>query len=181
MHLEQYTCEGIDFLRTSTAIIRKVLDGERPSRPRGDEGRLFMVGIWMTVQLYWKPQPGDRTNARDVLLTRLEEAPSRLRSPYSVGGDVDKDTYDQSDATLSDPSELSLFVWGLELTFHRPGGITGTSIKGYDDGLLVSPRSPPCNSIMAICWGGSQGGPASRLTRNVRRMFGVVTRKLCGL
>ena len=32
-------CEG-------SALIRKVLDGERPGRPRGDEGRLLTDGIW---------------------------------------------------------------------------------------------------------------------------------------
>ena len=49
-------------------VIRKVLAGERPGRPQGNEGKLFTASIWKVVQLCWRPRPGDRTTAETVLL-----------------------------------------------------------------------------------------------------------------
>jgi serine/threonine protein kinase len=69
------------------AIIRRVLDGERPKRPRGNEGKLFTDGIWRMVQLCWEPQPRDRISAEAVLLG-LEGKPILLRQPSNVDGDV---------------------------------------------------------------------------------------------
>ena len=59
-------------------VIRKVLAGERPKRPQGDEGKLFTDGIWRLLKLCWKPHPRDRMNAEAVLLG-LERSPSRSR------------------------------------------------------------------------------------------------------
>jgi len=92
-------CEG-------PALIRKVLDGERPVRPRGDEERLFTDDIWRTIQLCWKPQPADRANARVVFLS-LGGGLSLSGLASGVDGDVEKGWDDQSDATLSDSSGFS--------------------------------------------------------------------------
>jgi serine/threonine protein kinase len=51
-----------------SVVIRKVLAGERPKRPQGDEGKLFTDGIWMVLKLCWKHQPRDRISAEAVLL-----------------------------------------------------------------------------------------------------------------
>ena len=51
----------------SFAVLRKVLDGERPKRPEGDAGKLFTDSIWDTVGRCWKDQPRERASARDVL------------------------------------------------------------------------------------------------------------------
>ena len=48
-------------------VIRKVLAGERPKRPQGDEGKLFTDGIWGILKLCWKPQPHDRISAKAIL------------------------------------------------------------------------------------------------------------------
>ena len=89
------------------ALTRKVLGGERPRRPRGDEGRLLTDGVWRMLQLCWKPQPGDRINAR-VALRSLEGDLSPSRSSSSVDGDVEKDADDRSDVTLNGSSTFSL-------------------------------------------------------------------------
>ena len=49
-------------------VIWKVLNGERPERPRGEEGVLFTDDLWGLLQLCWKHQPDERTSAKTVLL-----------------------------------------------------------------------------------------------------------------
>jgi hypothetical protein len=48
-------------------VIRKVLAGERPKRPQGDEGKMFTDGIWGILKLCWKHQPRDRISAEAIL------------------------------------------------------------------------------------------------------------------
>jgi len=48
-------------------VIQKVLDGERPGRPQGEEGKLFTDAIWGVLECCWKPQPSDRISAKAVL------------------------------------------------------------------------------------------------------------------
>ena len=58
-------------------IMKKVLDGERPERPRGEGGALFTDTIWEISELCWKHEPGERTNAKAVL--RCLEGASSLQ------------------------------------------------------------------------------------------------------
>ena len=51
----------------SIAILRKVLDGERPERPQGETGKLFTDDIWDVVERCWKAEPRGRASARNVL------------------------------------------------------------------------------------------------------------------
>ena len=90
------------------AVVRKVLNGERPGRPQGDEGKLFTDVIWRTVQLCWEPIPNDRTNAKAVLLG-LKGDPLPLEPSSSVDVDAETDADVQSVATSSDLCMLSLF------------------------------------------------------------------------
>ena len=71
---------------TTSAAIWKVLDGERPERPGGDEGRLFTDAIWDMLEHCWKPHPRDRIKVKEVLL--------------GLGGDVEAD--DQPDDGTGD-------------------------------------------------------------------------------
>ena len=128
------------------AVIRKVLDGERPKRPQGDEGELFTDGIWKVVQRCWKPQPGDRINAKAVLLG-LKGDSSPLRPSSKVDGTDDDD---ESDATSSDSSMFSLFrsrSSGLPSTILD---ITGLSIVRDDNGRPIPPRNFSRRAITAF-------------------------------
>ena len=101
-----------------TVVIQKVLQGERPERPQGDEGMLFTDAIWTTLELCWKHQAGDRTCAK-VVLSCLEGNPPQARSSLpDMGGDVETDTEDQSDDTASESSMRSPFH--LRLALHYP-------------------------------------------------------------
>jgi len=82
------------------ATMSRVLDGERPKRPRGNAGELFTDDIWVILELCWKQQPGDRISAEAVLL-HLQRIPSPLSPPPNVGGDSETDddgrSYDESE------------------------------------------------------------------------------------
>jgi serine/threonine protein kinase len=62
-----------------SAAVVKIAAGERPKRPRGEEGRPFTDDIWGTLGLCWKHQPHDRISASAVLLC-LERHPPLLMS-----------------------------------------------------------------------------------------------------
>ena len=130
-------------------VIRKVLDGESPRRPRGEGGKLFTDGIWRVVKLCWEPQPSGRANAKAVLST-LKGNPSSLVSTSNADGDVEKYADDQSDATSSDSCMFSVLHLGLGLTFDHPCGVTGPSVKRSDNGLLVSPQSLPRRATVVV-------------------------------
>jgi serine/threonine protein kinase len=100
------------------AVIRKVLDGERPERPQGSEGKLLTEGVWRVVQLCWKPQPGDRTSAKAVLVGLKGGLSSSRSSSPSTDEGVATDTDDQSD-TASNDSGMFLLV-PLSLIFNSP-------------------------------------------------------------
>jgi len=84
-------------------VVQMVLDGERPKRPQGDEGKLFTDGIWGTLELCWKPQPHDRISAKTVLLS-LE------------GSDREVET--NEDGAVNDPSTLSPLRLRLQAHFQ---------------------------------------------------------------
>jgi serine/threonine protein kinase len=97
-----------------TTAVLKIVEGERPERPQGEEGRLFTDDIWDTLGLCWKHQPHDRISASAVLL-RLEGHPPLLPSS-NVGGDVGTggDDWSESDSDASDCKFL-YFIPGLSL------------------------------------------------------------------
>jgi hypothetical protein len=113
-------------------VIWKVLEGKRPGRPQGEEGKLFTDAIWGVLELCWKPQPSDRTSAKAVLL-RLEGNPYPLRPSSNVGGDAETDSDGQSDTTASDR--------GTFYPFHP------RSIFNYSCGTIGPPieNEPPHN------------------------------------
>ena len=49
------------------AVVVRIHEGERPVRPRGEEGRWFTDDIWSILERCWKASPGDRPNVKDVL------------------------------------------------------------------------------------------------------------------
>ncbi|KAF9645416.1 hypothetical protein BDM02DRAFT_578724 [Thelephora ganbajun] len=85
------------------AIVWRVLDGERPGRPQGKEGKLFTDAIWGVLGFCWEPQPSDRANAKAVLLC-LEGAPLPPRpSSPNMDEDSETDASYQSDVIASEP------------------------------------------------------------------------------
>ena len=66
-------------------VIKRILAGERPTRPEGGEGAWFTDVLWETLELCWKPRPGDRPGLNNVLRRLRDVAPpSRRPSTRSV-------------------------------------------------------------------------------------------------
>jgi len=80
-------------------VIWMVLDGRRPGRPQGDEGKLFTDVVWGVLELCWEPQPNKRTSIKNVLQGLEGKMPQMRPPPPSVGDDVGSDTDSQSDVT----------------------------------------------------------------------------------
>ena len=87
----------------ASAIIWMVLDGQRPERPQGEEGRFFTDTIWEVLEMCWKQQPHERTSV-NVVLQCLEGKPLSLGSTPDVDVGAETDTTDASDATLVESS-----------------------------------------------------------------------------
>ena len=69
------------------SVVVRILKGERPERPQGEEGAWFVDDIWSIVERCWKARPGDRPSIKDVL--RCLEKVSRSRTvplPKTVAG-----------------------------------------------------------------------------------------------
>lgn len=53
---------------TPIALVGEIMQGKRPKRPQGEEGKPFTDDIWDMMQLCWKAEPSGRASAKDVLL-----------------------------------------------------------------------------------------------------------------
>ena len=49
------------------AVMRKVMKGERPERPEGEERAFFTDDLWQTLEQCWDAQPGNRPSIAAVL------------------------------------------------------------------------------------------------------------------
>ncbi|KAF9644321.1 kinase-like protein [Thelephora ganbajun] len=164
---------------TTPTIIWKVLKGERPERPQGEEGRLFTDVIWGVLELCWKPLPRDRISAKTVLLG-LEGNPPSLRPGSTVERDVGIDTDDQSDAAASDSGSLigNSNNYPPDSSPGRPPGVsspgtTGPQIAHNDNGLPLHPRdSPP---VVTRPTTSNEG--RNILMRTIQKVLKAATRK----
>ena len=96
-------------------VISKILDDKRPTRPQGEEGRLFTDSIWEILEHCWKSQPRERITAKTVLLG-LEGKPFTLRptSPRA-DGDVETDIDGQLDTQRVVPEFFARYTTGSRL------------------------------------------------------------------
>ena len=170
-------------------LVWMVLKGERPGRPQGDEGRLFTDPLWETLQLCWKSQPSDRTNAEAVLLC-LEGAPPLSHSSSHMSGDGETDTGYQSDTTAMDSGMFPVSFYGyfhspslfIELPVIHGGDGRPDSPCDYTPGVADSVIPPDDNPPAAPSkQGSSMKGWVGGVTRNARKLFKAISRKLSRL
>jgi len=107
----------------------KVLHGKRPNRPQETQGGWFTDGLWETLELCWKRQPGDRPGL-DTVLQRLQGVMQPIRLPP---------------ATTNDSGMPSFFY--PRLIVNSPYDVTGLRITHGYTGLPAPPLSTPpqCN------------------------------------
>ena len=75
------------YQHSNYAVVLRILQGERPTRPPEPEGGWFTDGIWGMLELCWKPQPGDRISAK-AMLQYLEGDQPLAGLPRGLNGDV---------------------------------------------------------------------------------------------
>jgi hypothetical protein len=88
----------------SYAVMRKVIEGERPGKPQGPEGALFTDDLWQTLHWCWAAQPQCRPSAATVLerlelVSRAQNTPSQqLDGSTDEGG---RDIVNESSRIIS--------------------------------------------------------------------------------
>jgi len=100
------------------AVMRKIVEGEHPGRPEGEEGVWFTADLWRTLEQCWSLQP-ERRPAIDDILRCLRQGSTAWQPLLPDSGDrAQPDGDDQSDFTLShdqiiDPSVFLYLFLGL--------------------------------------------------------------------
>ena len=75
-------------------VMRKVLDGERPSIPEGAEGAWFTDELWVTLNLCWAIRPESRPSIEAVLEHLSQVSGTWEPPPPRVNGDVEEEDSD---------------------------------------------------------------------------------------
>lgn len=71
----------VPFLRYhGYAVVVRILKGERPRRPQGEEGGWFTADIWNILERCWQPSPGERPSVK-LVLHCLEKASKSWMPP----------------------------------------------------------------------------------------------------
>lgn len=108
-------------------VMMKVLNGERPRKPEGDEGNLFTNDIWEMLEHCWKHQPHSRISVKAVLYS-LEGFPLPGNPDSTDGGNIGGDADNESDDTKS-PSMFQPFHLKSKLTSDYPCGVPGPPVR----------------------------------------------------
>lgn len=125
-------------------VVRKVIEGERPGRPRGVEGVWFTDDIWEVLWRCWSSQPRNRPTV-DSILGILKPLSTSWQPPApSTYGDVEMDTDDELYSTVSSPGRFHHSTLNPELTFTW-------KVPGSQTPPLQLPAipSPPFQSILS--------------------------------
>jgi len=99
-------------------VMRKVVEGERPSRPEGTERAWFTDDLWRMLNQCWAAQPERRPRITAVL-ERLERVSKALEVPsQQIDENVGTDE-DGWDPTSDSPGMLSWFLPRQFVAFLR--------------------------------------------------------------
>jgi len=88
------------------AVMRKVIEGERPERPKGKEKVWFTDDLWEILEQCWSPQP-ERRPTIDAVLQCLQRGLTAWQPlPPDSDDFFQSDSDDQSDSTSSHDSSI---------------------------------------------------------------------------
>ena len=120
-------------------VMRNVVEGEHPGRPRGGEGVWFTDDLWEMLKRCWSLQP-ERRPTVDTVLQCLEQG-STAWQPLPPDSDdyTQSDSDDQSDFTLSyDPSsDSSMFLHFVSYLAHPQTTFVVARIDRQDDDQIL--------------------------------------------
>jgi hypothetical protein len=98
-------------------VMRKVLDGERPERPRGV---WFTDDLWRTLERCWVPQPVDRPTVQAVFEILGQLSVTWKPLPLSGNGDVERE-FNDSRSTMSYHRTFLRFISDFTLKDYCSG------------------------------------------------------------
>jgi len=101
-------------------VMRKIVEGERPGRPKGQEAVWFTVDLWEMLEQCWSLEPERRPTIDDVLGCLSQGSMAWQPLPPDSGDRAQSDGDEQSDFTLSHDLSIdpSMFLRiALNLTY----------------------------------------------------------------
>ena len=128
-------------------VIRKVIEGERPTRPNGREGEWFTDDLWQTLDRCWATEPQQRPSAGVVLecLERVsgdvEISSQQVDKTLEVDGDGLGDASDsRGEPSWFNPHYFVVFLCGV-LCLSQLQDITKEILAGRRGGTDL-PAAP---------------------------------------
>lgn len=105
--------------------VLKIVRGERPERPRGEQGAWFTDNIWGMLKRCWNPLPGDRPGLKAVFRCLGGGV-------GSMGAEVETDTDDRSDITTTSGSGTfsQSFLSHFNSSLHDDRSVDCISFEG---------------------------------------------------
>ena len=140
-------------------VIRKVMDGERPGRPRGTEGAWFTDDLWRMLELCWRPEPSDRPSIKALLQCFEGMSPpsgSPSPTPTASEGTV-LDVGGSSDPTVTKLGRFS--------TLFKAFNAKQLKTRGRNPDERPSPPNPGSPAFRATTSTSTSGEPISCLLR----------------
>jgi len=151
-------------------VMRKVIDGERPGRPKGPEGAWFTDDLWQTLERCWAAQSESRPSVK-VVLDCLGRVTGTWKPPsQKVGEDVGTNPDDLDYSVVSDycmvhcPQYYPLVLTAppaptrthsiRPLTTDRPSGGDPRKEATVLEGLLTIPLRCSFDHLDEIITGG---------------------------
>ena len=125
---------NVPFYRYGTlAAVLRVLEGERPKRPRGEKGAWFNDDIWNILERCWVPTPSDRSKTMDVLVC-LEKVSRSLPPSQTMNSDSSvEESTDESEVSLPSHAVPLESLGGLPLggkPFTVPNAVGAQKPRG---------------------------------------------------
>jgi len=94
--------------------MKKIVEGERPGRPEGEEGVWFTADLWEMLEQCWSLEPERRPTIDDVFRCLRRGSAVWQPLPPDSGNHAQPDGDEQSDFALSqdiDPSTFFALPW----------------------------------------------------------------------
>jgi len=127
-------------------VMRKIVEGERPGRPEGEEGVWFTADLWGMLEQCWSLQPEKRPTIDDVLRCLRRGSTAWQPLPPDSGDHAQSDGDEQLEFALSyslgiEPSTFLRLV--LNLTHPQMAFVVDRIDPQDDDRTSVPFRNEP--------------------------------------
>jgi len=132
-------------------VMRKVIEGERPGRPQGEEGAWFTDDLWEMLEQCWSPHPEGHPTI-DAILQCLKQGSTAWQPlPPDSDGSVQSDSDDQSHSTLSHDLSIdpSMFLHLVLDPTHPPTAVVAAGVDPQEDDRTPVPSKNQPRGVYA--------------------------------